>query len=61
MHHADNDHGIGGRSVIDGVRAKICDAQAGGQPLARGRGQRKVPDRLESRFDGGDKAGSNFL
>ena len=59
MHHAYNDHRIGG--WIDGIRAKKCDAQVGGQPLACGRGQRKVPYRLEGRFDGGDKASSNFL
>jgi hypothetical protein len=61
VQHADDDHCVRERPVIDGVGAVKRHTQAGGKLFARGHGQRKIPHRLEGGFERGDKAGGDIL
>jgi hypothetical protein len=51
VQHADDDHGVRERAVIDGIGAMERDAEAGGKLLARGCGKGEIPYRLKGGFD----------
>lgn len=61
MQHADNNHRVGERPVINRVSTVECDAQSRGELLTRRRSEREVSRRLERGLDRRDEAGCYYL
>jgi len=61
MQDADDGHCIGRGLIVDRIGVMKGDAKAGRQVGTRRRRQRKSPDRLERRLQGGEEPRGNRL
>ena len=61
VQHTDDSDRVRERPVIDRITIMECDAQAGREVLPLGTCERKMPHRLERRFEAGDEAGCDRL
>ena len=61
VQHANDNNRVGKPTIIDRIMTVESDTQSNGKFLTRGRGERKIPDRLKGPFNRGDKARRDFF